>query len=57
MAGSATPPLLLHFYTGGVAHHCQGWEIGALKVSVFLPLRPFLTVFRVDFMEAGEQGG
>jgi hypothetical protein len=30
MARSATSPLLLPFYTGGVAHHCHGWEIGAL---------------------------
>jgi len=35
MAGSATSPLLLPFYTGGVAPHYHGWEIGALEVSVF----------------------
>ncbi|KAJ6875993.1 hypothetical protein NC652_035380 [Populus alba x Populus x berolinensis] len=35
MARSVISPLLLHFYTGGVAHHYHGWEIGAFKVSVF----------------------
>jgi hypothetical protein len=37
MARSVTSPLLLHFYTGNVAHHFHGWEIGAIKVSVFCP--------------------
>jgi hypothetical protein len=50
-------PLLLHFYIGGVTHHCHGWEIDTLKVSVFYPLHPFLAVFQVDFVETGEQGG
>jgi hypothetical protein len=38
MAGSATPLILLHFYTRGVVHRCHGWETGTLEVSVFCPL-------------------
>ncbi|KAH8517980.1 hypothetical protein H0E87_005767, partial [Populus deltoides] len=43
MAGSATFLFPLHFYIGGVVHHCHGWEIDApLKSrSSALPLLPF----------------
>ncbi|KAJ6951356.1 hypothetical protein NC653_040691 [Populus alba x Populus x berolinensis] len=35
MSGSATSIFLLHFYTGGVVHRCNCWEIGAPFKSRF----------------------